>query len=286
LTEPYGWSRVGKILPIAAMLLVSCSQGNLNTATALRPAASPAAAITPEPPNNQNPELRRGRRPSPVPIETIDVSSPHNVSLSRFAPADAQIQWARPITQRGSARPQLVVTWERRSHIRIGDRRIRRPTGPVREVGLLVWQYMGHDRWRAVYRIQHRGFKSVTRAGPPGRLRRRVDGAAGGVFGIGIHIGDLTADGHPDVLTREQGTGSGGCSLFRVLASEGSSVRQIRFDETCDTRMDITEEGLLRINEATYREECESAHGCGRRIRGLFWTGADWEEVSSRREPL
>jgi hypothetical protein len=275
--------RASKILAIAAMLLVSCTQESPDTTSAPRPAASPTSAITPELPNKQSKGPRPGRAPAPVPVETVAVSNPLPVSLHRFAPADAQVVWARPVAQGRGIQPQLVLTWERRSTIHIGHRRIRRPVGPVREVGLLLWQYTGRqNRWNVIYRVQHRGFKGVIRAGPPGHLRRSGDDGVG-VFAIGVHVGDLTGDGHPDLLTREEGTGTGGCSFFRVLATERGRLRQIRLEETCETEMDITQEGLLRIKEATYGKRCEHIHGCGTRIRRLRWTGSAWEEVGRNR---
>lgn len=86
-------------------------------------------------------------------------------------------------------------------------------------------------------------------------------------------------DGHADVLVAEEGSGTAGCSLFKVLANEGRKVRQIYFEEACEANLAITEDSLLKVDEATYPRGCENIHGCGRRIQLLRWNGANWDPV-------
>lgn len=242
-------------LLIGVMLVASCSQASSEplvvTAPAVSAPASPSAG------------------PSAVPIEAEGSLGPHDGSLRAFAPADSEIIDVRAIASSGSVPAQMVLTWAR-------------GRDDYSEFGLLLWQHTGsgEDTWGVAYRLQDRKFTGVRRAGPPGYLRRSRNGL--GISGIDVDVGDLTADGHADLLTVERGSGSGYCSIFRVLATGRGKVRPIYFERTCDTSMRITEDGLLLIDEATRGKNCENIHGCGRRIRLLRWTGTGWEQVSSR----
>lgn len=270
------WARVSSKLLVGAMLLTSCTQGSPDVPGAAGTPVSPAPTVTPDQPNREKTEATPAPKPSPIPLKTADVPDPHNVSLYRFAPADARIVHVRPIAESGGAPAQLVLTWARGGDESVPD-----------EIGLLLWQYTGglQVSWKVVYLVHDRPLAGVMRAGPPGGLRRaRAD--IGVVSRIAVAVGDLTGDGHSDVLAVEQGSGTAGCSLFRALANEGKRVRQIRFEEACETSMSITKEGLLEIEEATYGKGCQNIHGCGRRIRLLRWNGAEWEQISSREAPL
>lgn len=259
-------------LVVGVVIVASCTQGSSETAGPHETDISPPVNISLERAKRGYRDLTQPEgRPSPVPLETIDVADPRKVTPSRFVPSDALVNEVWPIAEAGGVPAQLLVTWKRNG-------------SPPGEFGLLLWQHSSAPRgpWKVVYRVQHRPFTGIMRVGRPGHLRRKA-AKVGGVFGISVGLGDLNGDSHGDVLTRELGSGSGGCTLFRVLANEGARVRQIRFENACEMEMEITRTGLLEITHATYGEGCENIHGCGRRIRLLRWTGTVWTQVSSIR---
>jgi hypothetical protein len=268
-------ARLRSNLVLSALVLIACDQGGSWAPNAVRSQVtpSPRAPVAAELHPNVGRALTRPKR-SPIPLRTADVPDPQDVSLHRFAPADARVLQVRPIRGAGGVPAQLVLTWER------GDE------SAPRELGLLLWQYTGGLRvsWKVVYLIHDRPRNGVAQAGPPGDLHRTRE--AIGISGIGFDLGDLTGDGHHELLTEEHGSGTAGCAFFRVLATEGSEIRQIRVEETCETHMNITRDGLLEISEAVYPKWCESPHGCALRIRSLKWNGGAWQQVGKRHKPL
>lgn len=263
---------LGSKLLVLVLVATSCCQERApyTDSTAIPPSPRASVAARPDP-NNREAKARPER--SPIPLFTSDVSDPRDVSLHRFAPAEARILQVRPIREAGGVPPQLVLTWERDDQY-------------DKELGLLLWQYTGglQVSWKVVYLIRDRRRTAVARAGPPRDVHQTPDEI--GISFVRFDLGDVTGDGHPDVLTEEHGSGTGGCAVFRVLANEGSAVHQIRIEETCETRMSLTRDGLLEIDEAAYPKWCESPHGCARRIRSLSWNSHEWVQVSERRSRL
>jgi hypothetical protein len=257
---------LGVILPLTA-----CTEGGPPETGGTRTSV-PFAAATSREANADSAQPAPEAQRSPIPLTTSDVTDPRDVSPFRFAPADSRILVVSPISEAGGVPAQLVLTWARG-----GDGSL------PEEIGLLLWQHAGglQAPWKVVYVIHDLTGSGIFRAGSPGRLRRaRAD--IGLLSRIGMDIGDVTGDGHGDVLVFEEGSGTAGCSLFRVLANTGRTVEQIYFEEACETSMAITENGLLKVDEATYPKGCKNIHGCGRRFRLLRWNGAGWDELEGR----
>lgn len=94
------------------VFLSACTQGDHPDAGAGRASLSSPIAPSHEPDSDSG-QTRPKQGPSPIPLTTADVPDPRAVSLFRFAPADARILVARPISEIGGAPAQLVLTWER-----------------------------------------------------------------------------------------------------------------------------------------------------------------------------
>lgn len=261
---------------ITALFGVSLLTGACTQPSTPEPGAPPSRTLSPTAIGRESKsdgvEAGPEAESSPIPLATTDVPDPRRVSLFRFAPPEARILAVQPISKSSGVPAQLALAWERGDHGSLPE-----------EIGLLLWQHTGglQSSWRVVYAIHDFTQSGIFRAGSPGRLRR-AHPDIGLVWRIGMDVGDVTGDGHGDVLVFEEGSGTAGCSLFRVLANMARIVQQIYFEEACETNMAITEAGLLKVDEATYPKGCENIHGCGRRIRLLRWNGAGWDGVERR----
>jgi len=143
---------------------------------------------------------------------------------------------------------QIVVTWSS-------------GTDPFRqEHGLAVWQrFPDRPSWSVVHAF--------------------LDDVGRGVFGIRVQIGDLSGDGHEDVLSFEDRGGSGGCGVWRLAASGAVGVTELYRRHTCDTDMAVRD-GALVVTESVY--EPGDAHCCpsATRTTTLRWDGAAWQIVA------
>lgn len=98
-------------------------------------------------------------------------------------------------------------------------------------------------------------------------------------YNLSLQTGDVTGDGHPDILIADPSNGSGGCAFYRVLASEGRHIRQIFYRAHCEGEITF-DGGLVHIDGAVWPRGCTAAHGCGSYTKLLRWTGSDWATVS------
>lgn len=112
-----------------------------------------------------------------------------------------------------------------------------------------------------------------------------VDAPRKGVLGIRLEAGDLTADGHDELLTFEDTGGTGACGTWRVIAGAPEDATEIFRRKTCDTEIRIVN-AHLEIREAVY--ETGDPHCCPSefRISTLRWSGAGWREVGSEVQPV
>ena len=95
-------------------------------------------------------------------------------------------------------------------------------------------------------------------------------------------VGDLTHDHRSDVLTAKDLDGSGGCGWWRVLQTDGVTVRVLYQHYQCDGGLGIRD-GRLEIDESVIRKGCDT-HGCEgifRRIRSS-WDGRGFRVVSDQ----
>lgn len=111
-----------------------------------------------------------------------------------------------------------------------------------------------------------------------------VDPPRRAILGVRLEAGDLTGDGHDDVLTFEDAGGSGACGTWRVIAPSPGAAEQLFIRRTCDAEIRISD-GDLEIRAAVY--EAADPHCCPSafRITTLRWNGSRWSRVSSELEP-
>lgn len=112
-----------------------------------------------------------------------------------------------------------------------------------------------------------------------------VDPPARGVLGIRLQAGDLTGDGHDDLLTFEETGGSGACGRWRVVVASDADTEQVFARQTCDTEI-VLAGGVLRMREAVF--EADDPHCCPSAFRTttLEWNGTGFVETDVDVEPV
>lgn len=158
----------------------------------------------------------------------------------------------------GGIPEQVLVAWRRETRTQAGPK-----AGLLQsEQGVLVWQARPTRRstqWRVVYERRYPRYLS---------LRYRT--------------GDVTRDGHADVLVNAS-QGSSGCGPWRVVAVADGRTRDIFYRDTCETEMRI-EDGALIIDEPV--GPCPTPQGSvhcfgGRRQTSKRWNGSRLVAVDS-----
>jgi hypothetical protein len=195
-------------------------------------------------------------------------------SMDRFAPRGTRITALEPISPTASVPEQVVVAWTART------RRYGLP-----DSGVLLWEavngfaatqglYETPFSWRVIFDWHESGIPYRAHLGPPGDIRTRPEELTNTVSAFSV--GDITGDGHPDVLAWTDPQGSGACSVWRVLSSSPSGTARVIFSRsTCDTGISM-QDGQLLVDTPVYRRGC-SIHGCGDRIHTLLrWAGSSW----------
>ncbi|HEX6230919.1 MAG TPA: hypothetical protein VF029_04350 [Actinomycetota bacterium] len=135
----------------------------------------------------------------------------------------------------------------------------------AREHGFAIWErFPEPPAWSVVYAF----------VDPPRR----------GVLGIRLQVGDLTGDGHDDLLVFEETGGSGACGTWRVVAASPDDTGTAFRRKTCDAGFRIRG-GALELREAVY--EPDDPHCCPSAFRYATyeWNGDRFVETASRLEP-
>ncbi|MDQ3983436.1 MAG: hypothetical protein M3271_12220 [Actinomycetota bacterium] len=221
---------------------------------------------------------------------------PRRTSL---VPRRAEIEKFLRVPAASGLPPQLVVAWRKRA-------------GDFDEaLGLLLWQLDRtgpRTRWRVVFGIHegelgcdrissfssryfsrrrlefHCGEYEGVLVGPP--LEERTEKLfCGGISPfIGVSLEDLTSDGHQDVFVAEGGCGSGGVTVWRILASSAEGTEQVFRHVGADTTMRLVD-GSIRVRAAVYREG--DSHCCPSFFRKytLLWDGARFVRTGVRLVP-
>jgi hypothetical protein len=133
------------------------------------------------------------------------------------------------------------------------------------EHGVAVWQrFPDEPAWSVVYAF----------ADPPEE----------GVLGIRLNSGDLTGDGHDELLVLEERGGTGACGTWTVVSGTGADTSSIFTRETCDTEIAIVD-GALVVREAVY--EPDDPHCCPSAFRTvtLRWNGERFARTGVEVEP-
>jgi hypothetical protein len=205
--------------------------------------ASACAGTTPASGRTAIPRPAQPRWAEPI----AEPLAPDDVATSRLIPAGAQADDRRTVPASANVPDQIVVTWSQGSD-------------PFRQAhGLAIWQrFPEAPAWSVVYSF--------------------VDEAAAGVLGVRTQLGDLTGDGHDDVLSLESLGGSGACGVWRVIAAHEGVTGEVFRRRTCDTQVRI-EAGTLVLTRCVYAPE--DPHCCPGRYRTttLRWNGEAWGVV-------
>jgi hypothetical protein len=133
-----------------------------------------------------------------------------------LAPAFSQVAVHR-LPAADGVPEQLAVRWSREFRARPGS-------GTEPQAGMVIWQRIAPTRWRIVYR------------------RRSAESAS-----MSLSAGDVTGDGHPDVLTVEE-QGSGACGRRVLLAWAAGRERTLLVRNQCESAFRL-EHGALVIDE-------------------------------------
>jgi len=189
-------------------------------------------------------------QPAPEPTST-ESSLAGLTPLNAFVPPDARPDVGLRVPATPGIPRQLLVEWERGGSA--GD--------PFTwERGISVWQAGLRDRnsWTRVYSIH----------------------VAPGYGPVRVDLGDLTGDGHADLLLAEDDGGTGDCGPRRVLADVGGQVRQIFGRLTCDTEFAIRRLALVSVGAAY---SARDGHCCPTFTRrsALRWNGKRFRAVST-----
>lgn len=218
----------------------------------------PSPSVAPSATGSQppSPSPAPGLRPIPpawaAPIET-DLE-PAELPDEALVPPGADLTGRIDLPAGGGVPHQVAVSYGR------GDDPF------IRERGFAIWQrFPDAPAWSVVYAF--------------------VDPARKGVLGIRMQSGDLTGDGHEEVLVFEETGGTGACGTWRVVAATQEDTEDVFRRRTCDAELTISGE-VLGLREALY--EPDDPHCCPSAIRLAVyeWDGSTFVETSNRVEQV
>lgn len=211
--------------------------------TTAPPSPTDAPASTPSP----SPALQLPRDAPAVLTEPLDHEDLAAEGYAPLLPPGASVLAVRAVAE---PLTQVAVAWYR------GEDPF------ARETGVVVWQRLPDDPpWRVVYAF--------------------TDRPARGVLGISAEQADLTGDGIPDLLTREDTGGTGACATWRVVAPGVGAAAEVWRHVACDTEVRISQDRLL-VREAVYGPDDPHCCPSGVRLRTLAFDGTRFVEVRVR----
>jgi len=185
---------------------------------------------------------------APPPRLRAVVGAPRGSTPPRrvLAPAFSKLEVHR-LAEAGGAPEQLAVQWSREFRAHPGRAGDAEP-----QQGVLIWQRIAPTRWRIVY-------------------SRRASGYAR----LYMSFGDVTGDGHPDVLI-VQVQGSGACGP-RVLAAWAAGRERTLVDrDECESVFRLARDALLvdePVGQCPYPNASAHCFG-GTRHLVMRWSGA------------
>ncbi len=252
------------LLPPLALAFALAACGGREVAL---PTASPAPPASPSParPTPSVTTASPTSEPSPSPTPPLALPpdaptvlaedlDPEALAAARYA--SLLPEGAAPLGARVAEEPvpQIALAWYR------GEDPF------ARESGFVLWQRLPGDApWRAVY-----GF---------------TDRPARGVLGISVELAELTGDGWPDLLVREDTGGTGACATWRVVASSQGGAQELWRHTACDTEVQAAR-GRLLVREAVYGPEDPHCCPSGLRVRTLAFDGTTFVQVRVREADL
>jgi hypothetical protein len=244
---------------ILAAALAACDEGGTTTTPTTRPSPSattgPSETATPEPTLTTSPEPSPSPRPIPpawaAPID--DDLDPEALPDDALVPPDAQLTDRLTLPTASGILDGVAVSYV------VGADPF------AAEHGFALWQRFDEaPAWSVVFAF--------------------VDPPREGILGIRLEAGDLTGDGHPEVLAFEDRGGTGACGTWRVIAPAPGAAAEVFRRTTCDTQIQIAGD-VLEVREAVYEPGdphcCPSAY----RLSTLRWNGSRFRQIASQIEP-
>ena len=250
-------ARMRRLLPLAlaVLALAACEGGSTDGASpspSPSPSASPTAATgSPTPSPSPSPVTRPIAPAWASPIER-DLE-PEELPEGALVPPGAILTGRIDLPAAGPVRDQVAVAYV------VGEDPF------ASEHGLAVWQRFAEaPAWSVVYAF----------ADPPDE----------GVLGIRLNSGDLTGDGHDELLVLEERGGTGACGTWTVVSADAEETSSIFTRETCDTEIAIVD-GALEVREAVF--EPDDTHCCPSAFRTttLEWNGERFARTDVEVEP-
>jgi hypothetical protein len=192
-----------------------------------------------------------GRKPAPIPTVLDGSTDPHSVVLSSAIPADANLDSAEYVEQKPR---QLVVTWER-EHL-------------TRDRQAAIWQRRGMSIWELAHANDAGSWYRVY------TYETLVNNQVG-VEGFGVSLGDISADGRPEILVFFSTDGSAGGGTYHLFVNSGYRIRQPLVKDLALDQGTITfgHKALVVLEGVDYRGP--GIHCCYRKVREtwLRWDG-------------
>jgi hypothetical protein len=240
---------------LGLVLLAACGgrQVLLPSPSATSTSEAPSPTVTPTPTASATetaaptPELDLPRDAPTVLAERVDAGYLAQEGYAWLLPPNAGVLGAR--TSEGTL-TQVAVAWYR------GEDPF------ARESGLVIWQrFPDPPAWRAVFAATNR--------------------PSHGILGIALEQEDLTDDGLPDLLVREDMGGTGACARWRVLVSRPGGAAEAWRHEGCDTTVEVSR-GRLLVREAIFRPDDPHCCPSSFRLRTLAFDGTTFVETRAR----
>ena len=199
-------------------------------------------------------------RPAPMPKRFAGVFAPAKLPLLELVPKDAVVMHGWSVPAGGGVPPQVAVWWQRTSLA----------GSSLDTSGLAIWQRLPRAAsWRLVSSLRFPVYR---------------------VEGVHIRAGDVSGDGHPDLLLFEDMGGSAGCGLYRLLASVQGQMTQLSVRRGCfDNARLRLHGGALVMYDGIAKDPrtLEQIHCCWRvwlrtvmRWRGRKLVGVERRQIS------
>ena len=244
---------------ILAAALAACDEGGTTTTPTTRPSpiatTGPSETSTPEPTLTTSPEPSPSPRPIPPAwAEPIgDDLGPDALPDDALVPPGAQLTDRLTLPAAAGIPDGVAVAY------------VLGADPFAAEHGFALWQRFNEaPAWSVVFAF--------------------VDPPREGILGIRLGSGDLTDDGHAEVLAFEDRGGTGACGTWRVIAPAPGGAAETFRRTTCDTQIRIAGH-VLEVRQAVY--EPDDPHCCPSafRLSTLRWNGSRFSRIASRIEP-
>lgn len=173
----------------------------------------------------------------PIPRGPVVSVSANELDATALIPSDARVTRESTLPAAGAVAPQVAVRWRRTF-----------ASGRT-QFGLVLWQQYPRARWRRLYSL----------------VRTDRQAAA-----ITASAGDVTGDGHPDLLVDVDTDGSAGWGEYRLLATMGGRLRvPFRLTHSLDQGLvKLVPDALLVTQGLRFKPEGGSSiHCCYLRVR-------------------